>query len=549
MEFAARERTWRAHETRRGEEFQTPEERGAGLNRQGLQARDALWAAACGVLALVVYVRTLIPYLLPLDSGEFQVLVPQLGLAHTPGYSTYLLLGHLFARSVPWGDAAYRVNLFSAVMGAVTVSLVYLAAALLCGRRLAAAVAALCFAAGYTFWSQAIIAEVYTTGAAFAAAVLVFVLLWYRGHKRWPIFVAGLLGGAGLGAHSSVGLLGLLVAVFLLLNWRRWRAWVLPGAAGAALGLALYAGGMLLVDANQAPANVFNAAYAPSRSKWGLSAAAVADPSVRTWFLASAGQWKGALFNNPSVDTPVNLASFLLKLPREFSPAAWLLAVAGAVLLVRRDWRLAVLLLGAAVLQLAIYTNYDVGDRYVFFIPVYLLGALLLSAGVAGLQEWLGRRPWGSPAVQGAAVALVALLCLLPLLQPRWPAIVDGANPFLGERDFLADARSRTVATVAGQVTGELEPDAIVLTDWYWLFPYYYAAHLQQAKPQMRFVETYPRADTPGLADSLLEYIDANIDQRPIYVDKRDGALVAAGYRLRNVRVGPTFMYRLERGG
>ena len=518
------------------------------MTKQGLQARDAILAVVCGGLALVLYVRTLVPYLLPLDSGEFQVLVHQLGLAHTTGYSTYLLLGHLFERGVPWGDAAYRTNLFSAVMGAVTIALVYLAAVLLAGRRLAAVVGALCLAAGFTFWSQAIIAEVYTTGAAFTAAVIVSILLWYRGYRRWRIFVAGVLGGAGLGAHSSVGLLGILVAVFLLLNWKRWREWLLPGAAGVVIGLALYAGGMLLVDANQAPANVFNATYAPSRSSWGLSAAAVADPLAHAWFLASAGQWKSALFNNPLADTTVNGAVFLLKLPREFSPVALALVLLGTVLLVRRDWRLAVLLLGAAMLQLAVYTNYDVGDRYVFYIPVYLLLALVLSVGVAGLQGWLARQSWGGPAAQGVLSALLVFACLFPLLQPRWPAVAAGANPFQGERDYLVDARSRSVAAAAAQVTADLEPDAIVLTNWYWLFPYYYAAHLQQGKPEMRFVETYPRSDTPGAAASLLDYIDANIDHHPIYIDEMDSALLAAGYRLRNVRAGPIVLYRLERG-
>ena len=92
--------------------------------------------------------------------------------------------------------------------------------------------------------------------------------------------------------------------------------------------------------------------------------------SPRTWFLASAAQWKSALFNNPAADTTVNTGVFLLKLPREFAPLALALVLLGAVLLVWRDWRLAILLLGTAVLQLVIYTNYDVGDRYVFYIPV-----------------------------------------------------------------------------------------------------------------------------------------------------------------------------------
>lgn len=518
------------------------------MTKHSLNARDAVFAAVCGAVALALYVRTLIPFLLPLDSGEFQVLVHQLGLAHTTGYSTYLLLGHLFERSIPWGDAAYRTNLFSAVMGAVTISGVYLAGVLLGGRRMAAVVGALCLAAGFTFWSQATIAEVYTTGAAFTAAALVFVLLWYRGQKRWPIFAAAALGGVGLGAHSSVGLLGLLVAIFLLLNWRRWREWLAPGAAGVALGLVLYAGGMLLLDANQAPANVFNATYAPSRSNWGLSSAAVDNPLARTWFLASAGQWKSALFNNPAADTTVNTGVFLLKLPRDFAPLALALVLLGAVLLVWRDWRLAILLLGTAVLQLVIYTNYDVGDRYVFFIPVYLLLALLLSFGIAEFQGWLARQSWGGPIVQGILVALVAVACLYPLLQPRWEAVIAGTNPFQGQRDFLADARSRSVGTVAAQVTAGLEPDAIVLTNWYWLFPYYYTAHLEQGKLQTRFVETYPRSDTPGVAASLLDYVDANIDRHPVYIDELDSAFVTAGYQLRNVRVGPVVLYRLERG-
>jgi hypothetical protein len=61
-------------------------------------------------------------------------------------------------RFAPWGDVAYRVNLFSAVMAAVTIGLVYGAGKLLAGNRPAAVVGALCLAVGFTFWSQVIIA-------------------------------------------------------------------------------------------------------------------------------------------------------------------------------------------------------------------------------------------------------------------------------------------------------------------------------------------------------------------------------------------------------
>lgn len=516
------------------------------LNKRPLGPSDLLAALAVGGAALALYVRTLAPFLLPSDSGEFQVLVHQLGLAHTTGYSTYLILGHLFARALPFGDVAYRVNLFSAVMAAATAALVCAAATVLTGRRLAGALAALCLAAGFTFWSQAIIAEVYSTGAAFLAAVLLLVLLWLRTGARWPVFTAALLGGAGLGAHSSLGLLGLTVAGFLLLHWERRREWLPAGLLGAAAGLALYAGGMLFVDANAAPANIFNASYGPSRSNWGLRAADVANPLARTWFLASAGQWRSALFNNPLADTIANTLGFVRGLPREFAWSALLLALLGAVLLVRREWRTGAWLLGALALQLVIYTNYDVGDRYVFFIPSYVLLALLLAEGAAGVLRWAAARTGGSRAVQIALGGLLALACLLPLVQPRWEAIRRGDVPFVGAREYLVDANVRTVAARAQQVTAALEPDAIVITNWYWLFPYYYAAHIQQGKQEPRFVEAYPRADSRGVAASLREYIAANAAVRPVYVTERDPAFAPPGYQLRPVRLGPLPAFRIE---
>ena len=120
-----------------------------------LTAADAAATVVVGAAALALYLRTLVPYPLPGDSGEFQVLVHQLGAAHTTGYSTYLLLGHLFEQLVPWGDVAWRVNLFSAVMAALAVALVYLAGKLLTGSGPAAVVGALSLSVGFTFWSQA----------------------------------------------------------------------------------------------------------------------------------------------------------------------------------------------------------------------------------------------------------------------------------------------------------------------------------------------------------------------------------------------------------
>jgi hypothetical protein len=87
-----------------------------------------------GITSLILYVRTLAPGVLPGDSGEFQVLAYQLGIAHCPGYPVYLLMAKLVT-FLPVGDIAYRVNLFSAIMAALAVCSVYLVARLISLNR------------------------------------------------------------------------------------------------------------------------------------------------------------------------------------------------------------------------------------------------------------------------------------------------------------------------------------------------------------------------------------------------------------------------------
>ncbi|MEJ2747226.1 MAG: DUF2723 domain-containing protein [Anaerolineae bacterium] len=59
------------------------------------------------------------------DTFEFQVVTPQLGIAHPTGYPLYLLLGKLFTL-VPMGSVAWRLNVGTAVFALSAVILLYL---------------------------------------------------------------------------------------------------------------------------------------------------------------------------------------------------------------------------------------------------------------------------------------------------------------------------------------------------------------------------------------------------------------------------------------
>jgi hypothetical protein len=439
-------------------------------------------------------------------------------------------------------------------MAAVAVALTYLAGRFAARSRWGGVFAALILAVSFTFWSQALIAEVYSAGAAFLAAVLVGLLAWERTGKRAPLFAAGLLGGLGLGAHASVGVFAPAAIIFLALHpasgrasWRlRWHTLWKPALLGAAAGLALYLLAFLIVDLHAPPANIFNAAYGPARSAWGLSEADIANPIKRIIFVAAGRQWRTALYPDP-VGAVKKVGEYVAKLPREFSLLTLILATAGFVALIRRDWRLAALF-GLGLLSFWLfYFNYHVGDIYVFYIPGYLLMAVLAGIGLGAVDRFLAA--WRGTAMaflRPVALTALIIIAVLPVLSPRLPAVAKGEAPFLGAREYLVNSGTRGLRTEAANTVKALDQNAIVFIDWNRLYPFYYAAHIEGGRLDLRFIETKPRAESSGLALSVIEFVRSRIVEQPIYSVNRIGELERAGFTFRPVMVGPTPMFRIQ---
>ncbi len=121
---------WAGHEGTAASETPTP----LHPHTPTLRTGDYLLALASGVLAFMLYLRTLAPGLLGGDSGEFQFAAWLGGLAHPTGYPLYLMLGWLWTHLVPWHDPAWRMNALSALCGGVATGLVYLVALRVLGQ-------------------------------------------------------------------------------------------------------------------------------------------------------------------------------------------------------------------------------------------------------------------------------------------------------------------------------------------------------------------------------------------------------------------------------
>jgi len=503
---------------------------------------DWLQAAAVAVALFVLYAATAPRSVALEDDGLFILSSYFLGIEHPPGYPLFTWFGHLFTY-LPFGSVAYRVHLASAMFGALTCAALWLCARSLIDGRLPAYLAAFALGVSPVFWSQAIIAEVYTPGAAFAALVWAALLAWHRTGSRAALLLAGLCGGLSLGVHSTVALLAPAVVLFLWLGRKRrsnfWPAAIL----GAAIGTLLYLLAFVAVDLHAPPANIFNAAYGPARSSWNLSQADLDSPIERMIFIGTGTQWRGAMFGAAG-KLPGRLLEYVGALPREFAWLTIVLIVCGLGLLLWREPPLGWLFVTALLIQSAFALTYQIGDYYVFYITGYLLMAMLAAYAAAQIAQWLATRPFrGARLLATAALLATLAVGIWPQLAHYWKSVRFGAIPFIDVEDYPVGSQTETIYRVAEGVVGQLPPDAIVFVPWEQLYTYYYAAHIAQARLDLRFVEPVPHADRPGLPASTIDFIRANIATHPIFFTQPRGEVETAGYsfRVRYVRFTPLY--------
>ena len=521
------------------------------FNLSPLTRLDAALAPLLGLVSLTLYVRTLAPGLLYGDSGEFQTVVYSLGMTHPTGYPIYVLMGRLFTL-LPIGDLAWRVNLFSAALGALTVACVYLIVRMFSGWRLAAVAAALALAVAPLFWYFSVITELYVPACAFLSGVLLFLLLW-RQTGRWPWLAASaLLGGLSLGVHSSVALAAPGVLVYLALTTRSRREWI-AAICGALLGVALAFAAFLALDAVNADAGYYHATVKPSLGVWEMSERDFDSPFERLQFLYAAKQFNYAMFADPAASMPFIAGIYRDVLGMVFAPLSLVLMGIGLIGLFFPRWREGLLLLLGWGVQMVFITNYDIFDVVVFFVPTYIFLALWIGTGLGALMQALA---WGVKRLgrEKGAVPAAALLgvIVLGLTVQFWGGMVAEAWQrravvFMRGTEFeeypytIEDPQA--VHTEAQALVGALEDNAIVFLDWDLLFPCYFIAHIKDGRTSLDFHETFPQEGVLQFADSAIEYIEANIDTRPIYFSERPSQL-ATRYKITKAGSG---LFRIER--
>ncbi len=478
--------------------------------------KDLLWTAGVAAPVFALYLATLAPTVLyyspeTFDSAHLQVVANVLGIPSYTGYPTYAMLTPLFTY-LPFGDAAYRVNLFSAIVGAVAVALIFLVGRRLGAGRLGAALGAAAFDVSGTPWSQAIIAEVYTLHALLTALFLLALLLWRDQREERFLLLAALLGGLAMTNHLTSVFLMPAALLYVFLADR--RALARPGLWAKGMGLFLL--GLLPY------------LYLPVRASMRpplVDAGPAPDPSTPAGFLGlvSGGEHKARMLVFGPAELPERLADYGGRLLENLGPAAIALAALGVVVLLLRDRAGLALLGGAFVLNLAYALEYDVEDLEIYFVPTYLFLCLALSVGAGALLGASFGRSWTRPLF----VALVALVAAATL----WK--IPGTY---GEVDRSQDYRGREMLEAVARGT---KPDATVLYHGRTL---HYMQLVEGRRRDLALVDPFYTSDWVGDAERALR-------SGPVYIlepGKTNQRLYKeAGYRLVPIREG--MLYEIVR--
>jgi hypothetical protein len=474
---------------------------------------DGLISALLFVGGLIAYVPTLAPTVLDGDAALFQYTPRVLGITYPTGYPTYILLGRLWTTLVRVGSIAYRMNLFSAVCGALALALIYPATRRLLESRLAALLSVLIFATLPTYWRWATEAKIYTLHILLLSGILFLLTHCLKAPagqqtERWRLRPRYLLSAAilfcvALGNHSTTLLLAPGLFLFFWLNCRttstrrrasRFKYFVLPSVITILLSLLLYL-------------------YVPVRAEWllahegslaGLTVpVAVAQGLVSDFYHSGLRGWvryftaadfTGGVVTNWGLVPGQLITLYWPIVQDDFTLWGAALGVVGAVYYAvwqpRRFWPL--FLMYAILIPFVL--TYGQGEQSAFLLPSSLISAIFCGAAVAGgirlvseIMDWRYNVEQLAPNLRSPIsdflVKLIpALMILVLIVAVIWLPVQQARTNIDWLTDKWDDSAYQYWTDVLAHPMGS---GAGMLAHWGDLTTFWYLQHVEEIRPDL----------------------------------------------------------------
>jgi len=458
------------------------------------------FAVLCAALAL--YIVSCAPGALWQDSGLIQYRIRHndiegfFGLVVSHPLFYIIAIG---AKYIPVGEFIHRINLVSAIAGAVAVANMFLLVRLWLGRNLPAAVAALTLTVSHTFWRHASIIETYTLWTALFLAELIMLLQYTRTKRVTCLYWLGLLSGLSIAVHMLASIPLICYAIFVIfllvrkeITIRNLTVIVLLWILGA------LPYEYLIVKNIIQTGDLFET-------------------------LASAAfgiRWQAAVLNT-SLSMEMTKESFLYLL-LNFPTPNFLLFFVGCFGLFKLSPNRSVrnIILALTVLFFIFPFRYTVPDRYAFFIPFYCLVSILTGIGANFLWSWKNLK---------IPASLVLLFCIFPVgVYVLLPPLAEKMQLDIGTRDdisyrddyeyFLRPWKTgyNGAERFAKEALSSVENGAIIYADTTTVGPLLYLQEVKGKHPGVKIVSSIVSSkNAPKFNEQTIEQLLKTV---PVYV-------------------------------
>jgi hypothetical protein len=445
----------------------------AGYTRLTIRSRSLIAALIVFVPAFLLFMRTLMPDVNYWDTAEFQALGPVLGIAHPTGYPSYTLL--LWLASVvlqPFGDAAFRADMLSAILVAAACAITAATVAYLTRRLVVGIGVGIAFAVSSRVWMIGLHADPHAFHLFLISLLLLLLVVWADRHKAGAadqdrvLVAAAALFGVSIANHGLTLLLAPGVGLYVL--------FVYPGIVRRVKLVAACIAALVLTT-------VGFYAYLPIRSAMNPPMD-YANPQTwdNFWYVVLGQQFSGTFHARPGFTQSIQLVA------RETWQQLGLLfplsAIGAIVGLIRRTGLVVMLVLWFALtwyFDLG-YDNADIGRYYL--VPLMCV-AVLGGLGAGAILEWAkiivrrvapARRQW----VRGAFALGMAVVLIVPAVAsvPARFKSIDESTDY-GSRAWL-----QSLSTALPQ-------DSVIVSWWSYSTPLWYAQYVEGWRPDVTIID------------------------------------------------------------
>jgi len=433
------------------------------------------YAFISALIVFIVYLFTLAPSVIQIDSGELAAVQSTLGIAHPTGYPLFTIIGYLFLKLPLPFTKIYQANLLAAIWCALSVivfikifelllkslsnksvsqktkqRMKILETGITTDQKIITAIAGGFYLAfSKTFWMQSTSVEVYSLQIFLFTLIIFTTLKAYLSTtgKRSDWIYVGLALAFGFANHMTTLLTLPFAAILFFMKEKFNRTSIKKIGVTATASL---------------PVLFVIYLYLPLR--------AAANPAINWgnplnfenfWRHFTGKQYQVWLFTSLE-SAGKQFKYFLSNFPSEFAYAGLLLGIAGIIYLFKRDKKLFTALATAFIFAVLYSINYDIVDIDSYFLLAYIIFALFIAFGFIQIMMFLKTKA----VKENYAIGIVGLLCFIPLVINRSEASQSGVYAF---EDYTK------------AIINSTEPNSIIFSyQWdYFISPSYYYQNVE----------------------------------------------------------------------